>query len=186
KLKDDPDNPFGTVIRQRTTPDGKKVTSALNIVNEEGNWSEWSSKLSSQFLSKQSPTLAKQQLDLRFKEKQAEYDEIMALTNPTVRKLLLEKFADGADSSAVHLKAAGLPRTRSHVILPINSLKDTEIYAPNYRNGEKVVLVRHPHGGTFEIPELTVNNKNRDAQRLIKNAVDAVGINAEVAKRLSG
>lgn len=186
KLKDDPDNPFGTVIRQRTTPDGKKVTSALNIVNEEGNWSEWSSKLSSQFLSKQSPTLAKQQLDLRFKEKQAEYDEIMALTNPTVRKLLLEKFADGADSSAVHLKAAGLPRTRSHVILPINSLKDTEIYAPNYRDGEKVVLVRHPHGGTFEIPELTVNNKNRDAQRLIKNAVDAVGINAEVAKRLSG
>jgi hypothetical protein len=186
KLQDDPDNPFGTVIRQRTSPDGKKVTSALNIVNEEGNWSEWSSKLSSQFLSKQPPGLAKQQLDLRFKEKQAELDDIMALTNPTVRKVLLEKFADGADSSSVHLKAAGLPRTRSHVILPINSLKDNEIYAPNYRNGEKVVLVRHPHGGKFELPELVVNNKNKDAQRLVKNAVDAVGINSNVAKRLSG
>lgn len=185
-LKDDPLNPFGTVVRQRTTPDGKKVTSALNIVNEEGNWASWSSKLSSQFLSKQQPHLAKEQLGLRFAEKKAEYDEIMALTNPTVRKLLLEKFADGADSSSVHLKAAGLPRTKNHVILPINSLKDTEIYAPNYRDGEKVVLVRHPHGGKFEIPELTVNNRNKDAKGLIQNAIDAVGINAKVAQRLSG
>lgn len=185
-IKSDPLDPFGTVIRQRTTPDGKTVVSALNIVNEEGNWSTWSSKLSSQFLSKQSPALAKEQLGLRFAEKKAEYDEVMALTHPAVRKLLLEKFADGADSSSVHLKAAGLPRTRSHVILPISSLKDGEIYAPNYRDGEKVVLVRHPHGGKFEIPELTVNNKNPDAKRLIKNAVDAVGINAKVAGRLSG
>jgi len=185
-LKSDPENPFGTVIRQRTTPDGKKVVSALNIVNEEGNWSTWSSKLSSQFLSKQTPALAKEQLGLRFNEKKAEYDEIMGLTNPAVRKLLLEKFADGADSSSVHLKASGLPRTKSHVILPIASLKDTEIYAPNYRDGEKVVLIRHPHGGKFEIPELTVNNKNPDAKRLISNAVDAVGINSKVASRLSG
>jgi len=185
-IKSDPDNPFGSIVRQRTTPDGKKVTSALNIVNEEGNWSEWSKSLSSQFLSKQPPALAKEQLGLRLAEKKAEYDEIMALTNPAVRKLLLEKFADGADSSSVHLKAAGLPRTRNHVILPINSLKDTEVYAPNYRDGEKVVLIRHPHGGKFEIPELTVNNKNPEAKRLIKNAVDAVGINAKVAQKLSG
>lgn len=185
-LKSDPENPFGTVVRQRTSPDGKKVTSALNIVNEEGNWSTWSSKLSSQFLSKQTPALAKEQLALRFAEKKAEYDEVMALTNPAVRKLLLEKLADGADSSSIHLKAAGLPRTKSHVILPINSLKDDEIYAPNYRDGERVVLIRHPHGGKFEIPELVVNNRNPDAKRLIKNAVDAVGINAKVAGRLSG
>jgi hypothetical protein len=185
-LKSDPDNPFGTVIRQRTTPDGKKVVSALNIVNEEGNWSTWSSKLSSQFLSKQPSSLAKEQLALRFAEKKAEYDETMALTNPAVRKLLLEKLADGADSSSIHLKAAGLPRTKSHVILPINSLSDGEIYAPNYRDGERVVLVRHPHGGKFEIPELVVNNRNSDAKRLIKNAIDAVGINARVAERLSG
>jgi len=180
------ENPFGTVVRQRTTPDGKKVVSALNIVNEEGNWSTWSSKFSSQFLSKQSSALAKQQLGLRFDEKKAEYLETLALTNPTVRKLLLEKFADGADSSSVHLKAAGLPRTKSHVILPIKSLKDTEIYAPNYKDGERVMLVRHPHGGKFEIPELVVNNKNREAGRLIKNAIDAVGINSRVAERLSG
>lgn len=182
----DDENPFGTIVRQRTSPDGKKVTSALNIVNEEGNWSSWSSKLSSQFLSKQTTALAKEQLGLRLNEKQAEYDEIMALTNPAVRKLLLEKFADGSDSSSVHLKAAALPRTRNHVILPIKSLKDTEVYAPNYKDGDRVVLVRHPHGGKFEIPELVVNNRNPDAKRLIKNAVDAVGINARVAQRLSG
>lgn len=186
KLKDDPEDPFGTIVRQRTTPDNKKVTSALNIVNEEGNWSMWSSKLSSQFLSKQPVALAKEQLALRFAEKKAEYDEVMSLTNPAVRKLLLEKLADGADSSSIHLKAAGLPRTKSHVILPIASLKDNEIYAPNYRDGEQVVLIRHPHGGKFEIPELVVNNRNPDAKRLIKNAVDAVGINAKVAGRLSG
>ena len=34
-----------------------------------------------------------------------------------------------------------------------------EIYAPNYRDGENVVLIRYPHGGIFEIPELIVNNK---------------------------
>lgn len=186
KLKDDPENPFGTIVRQRTTPDGKKVTSALNIVNGEGDWDTWSNTLSSQFLSKQSPALAKQQLNLRLAEKKAEYDEIMSLTNPAVRKLLLEKFADGADSSSVHLKAAGLPRTKSKVILPVNSLKDDEIYAPTYKDGERVVLIRHPHGGKFEIPELTVNNKNKDAKRLIQNAVDAVGINARVAEKLSG
>ena len=186
KVEADPQNPFGTIVRQRTTPDGKKVTSALNIVNEEGNWNEWSSTLSSQFLSKQSPAFAKQQLALTLKEKQAEYDEIMQLTNPAVRKLLLEKFADGADSSAVHLKAAGLPRTKQHVILPITSLKEDEVYAPKYKDGEKVVLIRHPHGGKFEIPELRVNNKNPDAKRLIQNAVDAVGINPKVAQKLSG
>jgi hypothetical protein len=65
-------------------------------------------------------------------------------------------------------------------------MKDTEIYAPNYRNGERVVLVRYPHGGIFEIPELTVNNKHPEANRTIKNAKDAVGISSKVAERLSG
>lgn len=189
--KGDPDdpNPFGSAVRQITkkNADGSEtVTSALNIVNEEGAWTAWSNKLSSQMLSKQSVPLAKQQLGQRYDQKKAEYDEIVALTNPVVKRKLLEKFADGADSSAVHLKAAGLPRTANHVILPINSLKDDEVYAPNYRDGEKVVLIRHPHGGTFEIPELTVNNKNREANGVIKQARDAIGINAKVAERLSG
>lgn len=189
-LKDDGDLPFGSIVRQREYRDksGKAKVSPLNVVgdNEEGRWEQWGKTLSSQMLSKQSPALAKQQLDLSFKIKKDAFDEIMSLTNPTVRQKLLEEFADGADSSAKHLKAVGLPRTRNHVILPINSLKDNEVYAPNYRNGEKVVLIRHPHGGTFEIPELIVNNRNREANRLIKGAKDAVGINFKVAQRLSG
>lgn len=188
KIKDDPDNPFGATVRQKHYIDanGKKELSALNIVNEEGDWDRWSKTLSSQMLSKQSPALAKKQLDLAYAFKKDEYDEIMSLTNPIVRKKLLESFADDCDSSAVHLKAAALPRQGSHVILPIPDMKPTEIYAPNYRNGERVVLIRYPHGGTFEIPELTVNNKQRDAKRLMENAKDAVGIHPKVAERLSG
>lgn len=183
------ENPFGSAVRQITAKDkhgNEKVVSALNIVNEEGDWTKWSSSLSSQMLSKQSPILARQQLGKKYDAKKTEYDEIVALTNPVVKKKLLESFADGADSSAVHLKAAGLPRTAAHVILPINSLKETEVYAPKYRDGEKVVLIRHPHGGTFEIPELTVNNRNREANSVMKQARDAIGIHARVAERLSG
>lgn len=190
-LKDDADLPFGSIVRQKHYIDpktGKEKLSPINIVgeNEEGRWGEWSKTLSSQMLSKQAPALAKQQLGLSYDAKKSELDEIMALSNPAVKKKLLQEFADGADSSAKHLKAAGLPRTRQHVILPINSLKDNEIYAPNYRQGETVVLIRHPHGGKFEIPELKVNNRNVEANGVIKNAKDAVGINSKVAARLSG
>jgi hypothetical protein len=185
EMKDDPDNPFGAVVRQLTDKHGK-VSSAMNIVNEEGNWSDWSKSLSSQMLSKQSPAVARTQLDMTFDRKQREFNEIMALTNPAVRKKLLESFADDADSSAVHLKAAALPRQGSHVILPVNSMKQNEIYAPNYRDGETVALVRYPHGGIFEIPELTVNNRHPEAKKLLGNAKDAVGIHSKVAERLSG
>ena len=176
----DVENPFGATIK----PNGQR--GKLNIVNEEGDWGKWSKNLSSQMLSKQPVSLAKQQLDLKLKSKMDEYDEINSLTNPVVKKKLLESFADDADSSAVHLKAASLPRQATHAILPINSLKDTEIYAPKYKNGESVVLVRFPHGGIFEIPELRVNNKNKEALSVLKDAVDAVGINSKVAERLSG
>lgn len=184
----DADNPFGSMVRQAHYIDskGKKQLSALNIVNEEGDWAGWSKNISSQVLSKQSPALAKAQLDLKYQIKKAEYDEIMALTNPAVKRKLLESFSDDMDSSAVHLKAAALPRQSTQVILPINSLKDGEVYAPNYRDGEKVVLVRYPHGGKFEIPELTVNNRNKEANSVIKQARDAIGINSKVASRLSG
>lgn len=177
----DMSNPFGATIKPVGGQKG-----ALNIVNEEGDWGNWSKSLSSQMLSKQRPSLAREQLAVAYENKRAEYDEIMSLNNPAVQKKLLQSFADDADSSAVHLKAASLPRQATHVILPVNSVKETEIYAPNYRNGEKVVLVRYPHGGKFEIPELTVNNRNADANRVMKNARDAVGINAKVAARLSG
>lgn len=187
-LKDDEDNPFGSVVRQRhyIDKDGKDQLSAMNIVYEEGDWGKWSKTVSSQVLSKQQTNVAKQQLDLAYNAKRAQYDEIMSLTNPAVKKRLLESFADDMDSSAVHLKAAAFPRQSTHVILPINALRENEIYAPNYRNGEKVALVRFPHGGIFEIPELTVNNRNPKAKSVLGQAMDAVGINSKVAQRLSG
>lgn len=186
KIKDDPENPFGASVRQLLDPKTGKPRSAMNIVNEEGDWDSWSRNLSSQLLSKQSPKLAREQLAVTFEKKKAEFDEIMKLTNPAVRKKLLESFSDDVDSAAVHLKAAALPRQRSSVILPINSLSDKEIYAPNFRNGERVVLVRYPHGGIFEIPELTVNNRHPEARKALGQAKDAVGINSKVAQRLSG
>lgn len=186
--KDDPDNPFGATIAQReyTDKDGKKHLSPINIVNEEGSWDDWSRTLSSQMLSKQPVPLAKRQLDQAYSEKKAEFDEIMSLTNPVVKKQLLSSFSDDCDASAVHLKAAALPRQASKVILPFPDMSDQEIYAPGYRDGEKVVLIRHPHGGTFEIPTLTVNNRHKTADKMIHNAKDAVGINWKVAERLSG
>lgn len=178
KLEPDPDNPFKSNIERRQ--------GALNIVNEEGSWSDWSRTLSSQMLSKQDPRLAQAQLDATFQDSLMAYEEITRLTNPTVRRQLLEAYADEADAAAVHLKAAALPRTANHVILPVNELKDNEVYAPNYRDGERVVLIRHPHGGTFEIPELVVNNRHPVARSVVGNAQDAIGINAKVAEHLSG
>jgi hypothetical protein len=185
-------NPFGSTIKRQVgdidldTGRVKKLTSAMNIVNEQGDWDRWSRNLSSQMLSKQEPKLAKQQLDVVLENKKADLDEIMQLTNPAVKKKLLGTFADGADSSSVMLKAAALPRTQSHVILPMDALKPSEVYAPNYNNGERVALVRYPHGGKFEIPELVVNNRNPTAKKALGLAEDAIGIHPDVAKRLSG
>ena len=192
KIKDDPDNPFGSLIKAGgqsyyTDANGEKKLSLINKRAEEGDWGEWADKLPSQFLSKQNLKLVKQQLGLAEADKQAEFDEIMSLTNPTVKKALLKSFADDCDSSAVHLQAAALPGQKYQVILPVPSMRDTEIYAPNYENGSKVALVRYPHGGLFEIPILTVNNKQKDAEKMIgKNPLDAVCINSKVAERLSG
>jgi DNA-binding CsgD family transcriptional regulator len=193
ELEKDPENPFGSVIRQIHGPDGK-VSSALNIVGTkegsgvEGGWDTWSKNLPSQMLSKQNPSLAKQQLDMTFERRKNELEKISSLTNPTVKKELLFRFADETDSASVHLQAANLPRQATRVLLPIPSMKEHEVYAPGFRDGEKVVLVRFPHGGTFEIPELTVNNRNRDAKNLIGSSLktDAIGINHKVAHRLSG
>lgn len=193
KIKDDPENPFGSLIKEHggqsyyIDKNGKEKLSLINKRAEEGDWGEWAKELPSQFLSKQSMVLIKKQLGLAAADKQAEFDEICALTNPTVKKAMLKSFADDCDAAAVHLKAAALPRQRYQVILPITDMKDTEIFAPNYEDGEKVALVRYPHGGTFEIPILTVNNKHANARKIIgTDALDAVGINSKVAERLSG
>ena len=222
-LEDDPDNPFGSLVRQKhhITEAGKKIPNsnkmlemkqagqeykdiaktlgvdeavvrkaikvkALNIVNEEGDWNTWSRTISSQVLSKQSPALAKKQLGIDKKIREDELDEIMALTNPVVKKALLKTFSDEADSAAVHLKAAALPRQATKVILPIPSLRENEIYAPSFKDGESVVLIRHPHGGIFEIPEVRVNNRNQVAKDIMFNAKDAIGIHPSVAAKLSG
>lgn len=195
-LKKNKDNVFGATIKneediqltQRYYIDenGKRRQSAINVVNEEGDWDKWSKTLSSQFLSKQSPTMAKRQLQITQTTQRAELEEIKSLTNPVVRQKLLDSFADDCESKAVHLKAANLPRQANHVILPFPKMKENEVYAPNYNDGENVVLIRYPHGGKFEIPQLTVNNKSTEARRLIGNAPDAIGINPKVAKKLSG
>jgi hypothetical protein len=167
--------------------DGNRVVSSvMNVVHEEGDWMNWSDSLSTQVLSKQRPRFAKEQLDKTFDSRKREFEELMSLTNPTVRRKLLAEFADSTDSASVHLKAAALPNQAWHAILPIDSLPPTQIYAPNYQNGERVVLIRYPHGGTFEIPELTVNNKHAESKRLLGGAKDAVGIHHTVAQRLSG
>ena len=195
EIKKDPDNPFGSAIKDAdkggqywyTDKDGNKKLGLINKRADEGDWSDWKDSLPSQFLAKQSKSMAKKQLDLAKADKAAELDEIMSLTNPTVKKYYLEKFASNCDSAAVDLKAAALPGQKYHVIIPINSMGDDKIYAPNYKDGTKLALVRYPHGGTFEIPILTVDNKNATARKLLGTDVkDAVGITSKVAERLSG
>ena len=195
EIKKDPDNPFGSLIKDAdqggqywyTDKNGKKKLGLINKRADEGDWDEWKDALPSQFLGKQSLYMAKKQLNLAKADKLAEYDEICSLTNPTVKKHLLQKFSDECDSAAVHLKAAALPGQKYHVIIPVNTLKDNEVYAPNYKDGSQIALIRYPHGGTFEIPILTVNNKHAAARKLIgTDSIDAVGINKNIADRLSG
>jgi len=195
---DDPNNPFGSSLKRqiiKKDANGKplldkngheQLESAMNLVHEEGDWANWSKTISTQMLSKQSPTLARNQLNMTYEQRLKDFKDISSLTNPTIKKNLLEKFADGTDSAAVHLDAAGLKDQGWHSILPISTMKPTEVYAPNYNNGDRVVLIRFPHGGTFEIPELTVNNNHKEAKGLIGGARDAVGIHHSVAERLSG
>lgn len=202
KISDNPDNPFGSLIKEHggqsfyDDPKGKFIDpitgkhqslSAINKRADEGDWDEWKKTLPSQFLSKQHEKLAAQQLKLAIADKEDGYSEIERISNPTVRRRFLESFADSCDYQAEHLQAAALPRQRYQVILPMDTLKDNEVYAPNYANGETVALIRFPHGGTFEIPILKVNNRNEEGIKAIgKNPRDAVGINKRVANRLSG
>ena len=195
KIKSDPDNPFGSLIKDAdqggqywyTDKDGKEKLGLINKRADEGDWTDWKDALPSQFLSKQSKSLAEKQLKLAAADKAAEFDDICSITNPTIKRHFLQKFAEECDSAAVHMQAAALPNQKYHVIIPINSLSDKEVYAPKYKNGTKLALIRYPHGGTFEIPILTVNNKHPEAIKLLGTDIDdAVGINKRVADRLSG
>lgn len=195
EIKKDPDNPFGSLIKDADQGgqywyEDEKGNKKLGLINkraDEGDWTDWQDTIPSQFLSKQSTTMAKKQLNLAKADKIAEYDEICSIPNPTLKKHLLSKFADECDAAAVHLKAAALPGQKYHVIIPINTLKDNEIYAPGYKDGTQLALVRYPHGGTFEIPVLTVTTKNPLGNKIIgKTSIDAVGINKTIADQLSG
>ena len=208
----DPENPFGALIKtgekkEYTDPEtgeviritaggqyeykdpktGKMKLSPINKTREEGDWNEWSDTLPSQFLAKQKIDFIKTQLDLSIADKKAEYDEIMSLENPALRKKYLMDFAGDCDTNASTLSAAALPRQKYQVILPLKDIKDNEVYAPNFKDGEKVALVRFPHENTGQIPILTVNNKNKEGKAVLgSNPLDAIGINTNVAERLSG
>jgi DNA-binding CsgD family transcriptional regulator len=206
-IKDDadPDNPYGATIkkddelilaqRHYIDKDGNRQLSCLNIVNEEGNWNEWTKTLSSQFLSKQKPALAKAQLREAYELRKDEFDEINMLTNPVVKKKLMDEFAEDCDAAASHLKGASLPRQRSQVILPAPWLKENEIVALNYENGERLVGVRYPFAGTFEAAEFVVNNNDKRSREILqgktedgqsRNAMDAVMIHPKMAAKMSG
>lgn len=189
----DPHKPFDAAIhRQNDWKDihGVEHPGALNIMKEEGKWGAQQQNLAAQFLSKQPKALAEKQLKLDVDFRREEFNDICRITNPLVKQKRLQEFSEACDAAAEELKAAAMPRQSWAVILPVNSLKDNEIYAPKYNNGEKVILVRYPHGGKFEIPELVVNNNNQEARGFLRDgthqARDAVGINSKVAARLSG
>ena len=191
EAKADPDNPFGAAIKANgqsmyTGADGKEHLSPINKLKEEGDWDTMSTNVSSQFLSKQPKKLIENQLKLTVADYKEQYDEIMHYNNPTVKKKLLIDFADTCEGTSMTLKASAFPGQSTKVILPINQIKETEAYCPTYENGTKLALIRFPHAGTFEIPIVTVNNKNVHGKRNLGAIQDAIGINAKVAERLSG
>ena len=191
EAKADPDNPFGAAIKANGQSmyigdDGKEHLSPINKLKEEGDWDTMSRNVSSQFLSKQPKKLIENQLNLTVADYKAQYDGIMRYDNPTVKKKLLNDFADTVEGTSMTLKASAFPGQSTKVILPINKIKETEAYCPTYENGTRLALIRYPHAGTFEIPIVTVNNKNVSGKRNLGAIQDAIGINAKVAERLSG
>lgn len=191
EAKSDPDNPFGAAIKANGQSmyigaDGKEHLSPINKLKEEGDWDTMSKNVSSQFLSKQPKKLIENQLKLTIADYKAQYDEIMQYDNPTVKKKLLNDFADTCEGTSMTLKASAFPGQSTKVILPLNKIKETEAYCPTYENGTRLALIRYPHAGTFEIPIVTVNNKNLGGKRNLGQVQDAIGINAKVAERLSG
>ena len=78
-IKSDPDNPFGSLIKDAnqggqywyTDKNGKKKLGLINKRADEGDWDEWADSLPSQFLGKQSLSMAKKQLNLAKADKMA-------------------------------------------------------------------------------------------------------------------
>lgn len=191
KIKeDDPKNPFGSLIDYQTyytDKNGKEQQSLINVTRTEGDWEGWRKSLPSQFIGKQPKSLIDKQIKITELRQKADFEDIKKLNNPVIKKKLLEEFASERDSDAVDLQLMAFPRQKTQVILPVNSLKENEVYAPNFKNGDTVALIRFPHAGQFEIPICKVNNRNKEGKEVITpSAKDAVGVNQKTAQILSG
>lgn len=193
------ENPFGAATVQRfyTDKDGNKKLSAVQIVGAttmddhdahiEGRWAQWSKNLPAQFLSKQNLSLVKQQLKVDVMKNEDEYESIMSIRQPVVKRQLLIDFAESCDKAAEELKGAPLPGQKTHVLIGSATLKDNECYCANYDTGVTVALVRFPHESPSQIPVLKVNNRNKEVKDMIgKTALDAIAINKRVADQMSG
>lgn len=195
-IKANQDNIFGANIKpddkliraHRTYIDenGEEKQSAINIVKEEGDVDKWAKNLASQFASKQPSALAKNQLKILYDNSKAEMEELAAYTNPVVVSKMLEDFAGRCESDAVRLEAAALPRQKTKFIMPLTNVTEHEAYLPGFNDGEQVALVRYPHASITEIPIVTVNNNNKEAKKILGDAIDAIGISPKTAERLSG
>ena len=194
-IKKDGENPFGTLIKDHerggqsywTDADGNQHLRVINKKSDEGDWNEWAKKLPAQFLSKQPQQLIDNQLAISIADRKAEFESIKNLTNPTIKRELLSSFADDCDTTASKLKASGFQGQRYQVILPLRTINDNEVFAPNFKDGTRLALVRFPHEGTFQIAECKVNNKQAEGRKVITaQAKDAIGISANVAEKMSG
>ena len=187
-ILDDEDTEHPLILAQRhyTDANGDKQLSCLNIVSEEGSRDRWSKNLSAQFLSKQSPALAKRQLDLQYAAAKDEFNDILSMTNPAVREKLLDEFAEKCDKNASTLKAMSFPGQASKYILPYPGIDEHKAYCTGYEDGTQLALIRYPHAGIFEIPIVTVDNNYAPAKRQLGNSVDCIGINPKAASQLSG
>ena len=119
----DKENPFGATIKSERYDEEKLIRaggqshyiddngverlSPINKIQDEGDWDSWSRNLASQFLSKQPINLINKQLDLSIQGKKNDYQEITDLTNPVLKKKLLEDFATECDANAASLSATG-------------------------------------------------------------------------------
>ena len=207
-MKDDPANPFGASIKPEeklircqkyyTDPvTGEKKLSAINVVNEEGDWDTWNKALSSQFLFKQPLALIKEQLSKAYESKAGEFEEIMSLTNPTVKKLMLNDFADSCQTAQWKMSGAPIAGQSTQVLLPLTTLKEYdpkdkggvvgEVYAPAYPDGQELVLCRFPMADISELPRVINNLSNKEGQKLIgTSSIEAIGVSPGVRQQMSG
>ena len=196
-------NPFGATVMKNSYDENGRITAGgqsyyisedgteklrvINKVNDQGGWQEWSLSASPQLLSKQPREIIERQLKLTIEDRQAEYADIMSVSNETVRRKLLEDFREELYSSAGHLKAKAFPNQTTNVLISIPSLGDDECFCPNYPHGERLALIRFPHAGPQEIPIVRNNLKCKEAIDTIgMNAPDAIGLHPSQYPKLSG